>query len=52
MIYGIPGFKLEKHVVERRNELLADGGVRIRAELPMSARISALTPSAASMTQC
>jgi len=27
MIYGIPGFKLEKHVVERRNKLLADGGV-------------------------
>ncbi|KGJ04462.1 glutamate synthase (NADPH) small subunit [Paracoccus halophilus] len=27
MIYGIPGFKLEKHVVERRNRQLADGGV-------------------------
>ena len=27
MIYGIPGFKLEKHVVERRNALLAEGGV-------------------------
>ncbi|MDO5643783.1 MAG: FAD-dependent oxidoreductase, partial [Paracoccus sp. (in: a-proteobacteria)] len=27
MIYGIPGFKLEKHVVERRNALLEDGGV-------------------------
>ena len=27
MIYGIPGFKLEKHVVERRNALLAKGGV-------------------------
>ncbi|MFB9222807.1 NAD(P)-dependent oxidoreductase [Paracoccus cavernae] len=27
MIYGIPGFKLEKDVVERRNKLLADGGV-------------------------
>lgn len=27
MIYGIPGFKLEKHVVERRSRLLADGGV-------------------------
>ena len=27
MIYGIPGFKLEKHVVERRNALLAQGGV-------------------------
>ena len=27
MIYGIPGFKLEKHVVERRNRLLEQGGV-------------------------
>ncbi len=27
LIYGIPGFKLEKDVVERRNKLLADGGV-------------------------
>ncbi|MDT1063571.1 NAD(P)-dependent oxidoreductase [Paracoccus sp. CPCC 101403] len=27
LIYGIPGFKLEKEVVERRNKLLADGGV-------------------------
>lgn len=27
LIYGIPGFKLEKDVVERRNRLLADGGV-------------------------
>jgi glutamate synthase (NADPH/NADH) small chain len=27
MIYGIPGFKLEKDVVERRNAQLADGGV-------------------------
>jgi glutamate synthase (NADPH/NADH) small chain len=28
MIYGIPGFKLEKDVVERRNKQLADGGVK------------------------
>jgi len=28
MIYGIPGFKLEKDVVMRRNEQLEDGGVR------------------------
>jgi glutamate synthase (NADPH/NADH) small chain len=28
MTYGIPGFKLEKHVVERRNAQLADGGIR------------------------
>lgn len=27
LIYGIPGFKLEKEVVERRNRLLADSGV-------------------------
>ena len=28
MTYGIPGFKLEKDVVMRRNEQLEDGGVR------------------------
>ena len=28
MTYGIPGFKLEKDVVMRRNELLRDGGVQ------------------------
>ncbi|KZD11022.1 NAD(P)-dependent oxidoreductase [Oceanibaculum pacificum] len=27
MIYGIPGFKLEKDVVERRTKLLQDGGI-------------------------
>ncbi len=27
LIYGIPNFKLEKHVVERRTKLIADGGV-------------------------
>jgi glutamate synthase (NADPH/NADH) small chain len=27
MIYGIPGFKLEKDVVERRNDQLREGGV-------------------------
>ncbi len=27
MVYGIPGFKLEKDVVMRRNQLLAEGGV-------------------------
>ncbi len=27
LIYGIPNFKLEKEVVERRTQLLADGGV-------------------------
>jgi len=27
LIYGIPNFKLEKHVVERRTKLLMDGGI-------------------------
>ncbi|WPZ35203.1 NAD(P)-dependent oxidoreductase [Thalassobaculum sp. OXR-137] len=31
MIYGIPNFKLEKEVVERRTVLLADGGVQYHA---------------------
>ncbi|ATQ44790.1 NAD(P)-dependent oxidoreductase [Caulobacter mirabilis] len=30
LIYGIPGFKLEKHVVERRTQRLADGGVEFK----------------------
>jgi glutamate synthase (NADPH/NADH) small chain len=30
LIYGIPGFKLEKDVVERRVKRLADGGVEFR----------------------
>ena len=30
LIYGIPGFKLEKEVVQRRTRRLADGGVRLR----------------------
>jgi glutamate synthase (NADPH/NADH) small chain len=30
LIYGIPGFKLEKHVVERRQKLLEDGGVTFK----------------------
>ena len=30
LIYGIPGFKLEKHVVERRQRLLEDGGVTFK----------------------
>jgi glutamate synthase (NADPH/NADH) small chain len=33
MTYGIPGFKLEKDVVMRRNEQLREGGVQLRAEL-------------------
>ena len=27
LIYGIPGFKLEKHIVRRRHELLAQAGI-------------------------
>ena len=30
LIYGIPGFKLEKDVVQRRTTRLSDGGVRLR----------------------
>lgn len=28
LIYGIPNFKLEKHVVQRRYQLLTDGGIQ------------------------
>ncbi|MBE3638022.1 NAD(P)-dependent oxidoreductase [Mangrovicoccus algicola] len=28
MMYGIPGFKLEKHVVQRRVDQMAEGGIR------------------------
>jgi glutamate synthase (NADPH/NADH) small chain len=28
MVYGIPGFKLEKPIVQRRHDLLSEGGVR------------------------
>ena len=30
LIYGIPNFKLEKHVVERRTKLLKDGGIEFK----------------------
>ena len=32
LTYGIPPFKLEKQVVEKRRELLEGMGVRVRAE--------------------
>ena len=32
LVYGIPGFKLEKPVVERRAQLLRDAGVRFHLE--------------------
>ena len=28
LIYGIPNFKLEKEIVERRTKLLKDGGIK------------------------
>ena len=28
LIYGIPNFKLEKHVVERRTNLLKESGIK------------------------
>ena len=28
MIYGIPNFKLEKHIVQRRHQLLKEGGIQ------------------------
>jgi glutamate synthase (NADPH/NADH) small chain len=32
LVYGIPGFKLEKAIVKRRADLLAEGGVRFHLE--------------------
>ena len=32
LVYGIPGFKLEKRIVERRAQLLRDGGIRFHLE--------------------
>ena len=40
LIYGIPGFKLEKHVVERRHKLLEDGGVTFRLNVDVGADIT------------
>jgi glutamate synthase (NADPH/NADH) small chain len=44
LIYGIPGFKLEKEVVERRTRRLADGGVefRLNFEVGRDARLAEL----------
>ena len=47
LIYGIPGFKLEKDVVMRRNDQLAAGGVTLPARTATSARTSPSTRSAA-----
>ncbi|WP_316014393.1 NAD(P)-dependent oxidoreductase [Roseobacter sp. HKCCA0434] len=40
MVYGIPGFKLEKHVTERRNQQLTDGGVELRLNCNVGEDIS------------
>lgn len=40
LIYGIPGFKLEKDVVERRTKLLADAGVTYRLNTNIGTDIS------------
>ena len=40
LIYGIPGFKLEKHVVERREQLLRDSGVTFTMNTAIGTDIS------------
>jgi len=40
LIYGIPNFKLEKEVVERRTKRLADGGVTFRLGVDVGKDIS------------
>ena len=40
LVYGIPGFKLEKDVVERRNAQLEAGGVAFRLDCDVGADIS------------
>ena len=40
LIYGIPGFKLEKDIVERRARLLADGGVQFKLNCDIGSDIS------------
>jgi glutamate synthase (NADPH/NADH) small chain len=40
LIYGIPGFKLEKHVVERRQKLLEDGGVTFKLNTDIGVDVS------------
>ena len=40
LIYGIPGFKLEKYVVARRHQLLEDGGVTFRLNVDIGTDIA------------
>ena len=52
LIYGIPGFKLEKHVVQRRHKLLEDGGVTFRLNCNVGTDISFDEFARPSMTRC
>lgn len=40
LIYGIPGFKLEKDIVERRTKRLADGGVKFELGVDVGSDVS------------
>ena len=40
LIYGIPGFKLEKEIVERRARLLSDGGVKFHLNVTIGRDVS------------
>jgi glutamate synthase (NADPH/NADH) small chain len=40
MIYGIPGFKLEKEIVIRRTKWLSDGGVKFELNADIGGKIS------------
>jgi glutamate synthase (NADPH/NADH) small chain len=40
LIYGIPNFKLEKEVVERRTQRLADGGVKFKLGVDVGKDVS------------
>jgi glutamate synthase (NADPH) small chain len=40
LIYGIPNFKLEKHVVERRTQRLQEGGVEFRLNTDVGKDVS------------
>ena len=52
MIYGIPNFKLEKEVVQRRAKLLRDGGVHFHLELRGRPRRRAWPSCARATTPC
>ncbi|MGE4279847.1 MAG: NAD(P)-dependent oxidoreductase [Magnetospirillum sp.] len=40
LIYGIPGFKLEKSVVERRTQLLAQAGIKLECGVDVGKNVS------------